>query len=158
MAGIACASLVSVALATEVQPEFHCIGDPGHKACFGNLIDDIKVEGHEPLAADRTCRDWCSKEPCSILNGNLTQECSACSTKAICNPLATDYAENKDKTTGNAVHCLPDCITHACEELYGNPQFECGGCEEKEVENSCHPGAPHFDDWIDRIKKYQQEL
>ncbi len=87
-----------------------------------------------------------------MLDGNLTQECGLCSKAARCNPLADDWEAFKNPTTGNDLKCLPDCDTHPCEGLTGNPHFECGGCTGK-GDSSCHPGAPHFDDWFERRKQ-----
>ena len=38
------------------------------------------------------CKPHCLKDPCTELNGNLTQECGACDSTALCNPSSEGFA------------------------------------------------------------------
>jgi hypothetical protein len=131
-----------------------CVGEGATKACAGNFASPVDPD-HNPESAESTCRDWCSQEECKNLSGDLTQECSLCSTAALCNPAAADYEANKQRTQGNALTCREHCEKNTCDLLKGNPHFECGGCS---APYECHPGAPHFDDWDARRLADAKEL
>ena len=149
--------LAMLGVTSGAEPTFTCVGEGDEKGCFGNFADPAMMEGHDPFSAEFTCRDWCTKEPCKALSGNLTQECMLCSSSAMCHPKADDFDAYKGKTSGNDVICRESCKTHQCIDLNGNPKFECGGCVDDGT-NTCHPGSEHFDDWMERRNIKDREL
>ena len=138
--------IAAAILAVLAEDSIKCVKDGEVKACYGNFATGMAEDGHNPLSADQTCRDYCTAEECKVLDGNLTQECGLCSTSAKCNPHAVDFEANKERTKGNNIICTQFCSL-PCEELTGNPHFECGGCDDTKT---CHPKADHFDDWFER--------
>ena len=141
---VAAEPAVLVAPAKRTPADTVCIGEGAEEMCSGNF-ESLMPVGHDPLAADQTCRLWCTTDECKTLSGNLTQECSACSKVAKCNPAASDFATFREPTKGNDIVCKSYCQNNECEGLTGNPHFECGGCAATFL---CHPGADHFDDWV----------
>ena len=47
------------------------------------------------------CKSHCLKDPCAELNGNLTQECGACESTALCNPSADGFASWYERRSQN---------------------------------------------------------
>ena len=48
------------------------------------------------------CKPHCLKDPCTELNGNLTQECGACDSTALCNPSSEGFAAWYERRSLNA--------------------------------------------------------